>query len=515
MPEYLAPGVYVEEIERGPKPIEGVATSTAAFLGETERGPLKPRLTTSYNDYLRLFGDVYADGKYMPYAVKSFFDNGGRRCYVTRIVGAGAAPAEVVIGDYTITAVGPGSAGNRIWVRLGPGSTLVNGAAVGFRLQFFYWDRASINVPFDPVINQDQLPRPYMSEDFDDLSLVPEHPNYWDKRVNNGNSSLVEIQVAAGAEIPPVAGDQVQDSDFIGDHLQNGADGSAPTSADYEGFNQQVDLRRGLSALNLDPYREVAIVYAPAATGAVVSSVVTHCEQNRYRFAVVDSAQNVALASNLTPRDDNDTKYAAFYYPWLYVSDPRTGARVKIPPGGPVCGIYARTDNTRGVFKSPANETVSGALDLEYDIDHGTQEVLNPRGVNVIRRFPGRGIRVWGARCLTSDSLWKYVCVRRLFIFIEASIYNSTQWVVFEPNDQRLWARVKQSVTLFLRTQWREGALFGAKEEEAFTVSIGRETMTEDDILNGRLIIEVGIAPVRPAEFVIFRVYQKTQEAKS
>ena len=266
----------------------------------------------------------------------------------------------------------------------------------------------------------------------------------------------------------------------------------------------------------LDPYREVAIVSAPAAPDNVVAEVITHCELNRYRFAVIDAPANVANAPTLDPRTTiDDTKYAAFYYPWLWVSDPRTGARVKIPPSGSVCGIYALTDNTRGVWKAPANETVAGALDLEFDIDTGTQEVLNPRGVNVIRRFPGRGIRVWGARTLSSDPLWKYVSVRRLFIFLEASIYNSTQWVVFEPNDPRLWARVKQTLTLFLRTQWREGALFGAKEEEAFSIAVGRDTMTEDDILNGRLIIEVGIAPVRPAEFVVFRVFQKTQEAKA
>ena len=167
------------------------------------------------------------------------------------------------------------------------------------------------------------------------------------------------------------------------------------------------------------------------------------------------------------------------------------------------------------MWKAPANEVVAGAIDLEYDITTGAQEVLNPKGVNVIRRFPGRGIRVWGARTMSSDPLWKYVNVRRLFIFLEASIYNSTQWVVFEPNDPRLWARVKQTITLFLRTQWREGALFGEKEEEAFSVAVGRETMTEDDILNGRLIVEIGVAPVRPAEFVIFRIFQKTQEATS
>ncbi len=180
-----------------------------------------------------------------------------------------------------------------------------------------------------------------------------------------------------------------------------------------------------------------------------------------------------------------------------------------------MCGIYSRSDNSRGVWKAPANETVAGALDLEFDIDQGSQEILEPRGVNVIRQFPGRGIRVWGARTLSSDPSWKYVSVRRLFIFLEASIDRSTKWVVFEPNDQQLWARVKQTITLFLRTQWRDGALLGAKEEEAFWVAVGHKTMTEDDILNGRLIIEIGIAPIRPAEFVILRIHQKTQKAKS
>ena len=298
--------------------------------------------------------------------------------------------------------------------------------------------------------------------------------------------------------------------------LSGGDDGAAPlTPAHYEGAHADADKRTGLDALLLDSYRDVAIVSAPGAAPDIVQKVITHCENNRYRFAVIDSPPSVADPSNLDPRSSlDDTKYAAFYYPWIVVSDPRSGNRIKVPPSGSVCGIYALTDNTRGVWKAPANETISGALDLEYDVTHGAQEVLNPKGVNVIRRFPGRGIRVWGARTMSSDPLWKYVNVRRLFIFLEASIYNSTQWVVFEPNDPKLWARVKQTVTLFLRSQWREGALFGDKEEEAFTVAVGRETMTEDDILNGRLIVEIGIAPVRPAEFVIFRIYQKTSEAK-
>ena len=508
MPEYLAPGVFIEEIERGPKPIEGVATSTAAFLGEAARGPLKPRLVTSYNDYMRLYGETFGPDKYLPYAIRGFFDNGGRRCYIARIAADNAVAASAPLDPYTITAVGPGTAGNRTWIRLGPGTTRDRDGPIGFRLEVYFWDRPPADgAIFDPEAEPDRLPRPDRQEFFDDLSLKAEHPNYWDKRVNHGNSSLVEIAVADGAALP---------TSFSSQALAEGADGDPPSPADFQGENDNPNQRKGLAALALDEFREVAIVYAPAVDGDIINAIVTHCERNKYRFAVIDAPAGQANANNLRPRDANDTKYGAFYYPWIEISDPVTGARKMVPPGGHVCGIYALTDNTRGVFKSPANETVAGALDLEFDIDERTQEVLNPRGVNVIRRFPGRGIRVWGARTLSSDPLWKYVSVRRLFIFIEASIYRSTQWVVFEPNDERLWARVKQTVTLFLRTQWREGALMGAKEEEAFVVSVGRGlTMTEDDILNGRLIIEVGIAPVRPAEFVIFRFYQKTREANT
>jgi uncharacterized protein len=503
MPEYLAPGVYIEEIERGPKPIEGVATSTAAFLGETERGPTKPRLVTSYNDYLRLFGNVFGDAKYLPYAIKGFFDNGGKRCFITRITSANSVSAKTEINGYTIEAVGPGISGNRIWVRLGPGTTTDKDKnPIGFMLELYYWDRLPQNVEiFDPKANPDQLPRPSLLEAYDDLSLDEANPNFWDKRVNNGNSALINLKVAENSQLPESASKA----------LEGGEDGDSPGVVDFQGDKIK---GTGLDALNLDPYREIAIVYAPNVKVDIIEKIIIHCELNRFRFAVIDSPKDQADPSTLDPRSQRDTKYAAFYYPWIKASDPLTGVRKTLPPGGHVCGIYARSDNERGVFKAPANETVAGALDLEYDIDQGTQEMLNPRGVNVIRRFPGRGIRVWGARTLSSDPLWKYISVRRLFIFIEASIYNNTQWVVFEPNDARLWLRIKQTLTLFLRTQWQGGALFGDKEEEAFSVAVGRETMTEDDILNGRLIIEVGIAPVRPAEFVIFRVFQKTQEAK-
>jgi len=259
----------------------------------------------------------------------------------------------------------------------------------------------------------------------------------------------------------------------------------------------------------LDTYCDVSIVCAPAAPEAILARVIAHCEADRFRVAVLDSPRGSAVAGALDPRSGiGDSGYAAYYHPWIVVADPRSGQQVAIPPSGAVCGIYARSDESRGVWKAPANEIVSGALDVEYAVTAREQEVLNARGVNLIRSFPGRGIRVWGGRTLASEPLWKYISVRRLLIFLEESITRSMQWVVFEPNDERLWARVEDLIAAFLRSQWREGALVGTKAQEAFFVAVGRQTMSQSDIDVGRMIVEIGIAPARPAEFVIFRVTQ-------
>jgi phage tail sheath protein FI len=513
MPEYLAPGVFIEEIERGPRPVEGVSTSTAAFLGETERGPTRPRLVTSVNEYLRHFGGAFGDDKYVPYAVTGFFDNGGRRAFICRLVGTGAATAKLTAGGVDFEASGPGDWGNRVQIKLTEGSaTLGTGrTATAFRLQVAYWDRVAPGNaypdPFDPAQNS-VLPRPTLIEDFDNLEFIDDKsPDFYAKRLQQ-NSALLRLTLDSppalgalpAAALTPLAG---------------GADGAALTLVDYEGKNADSNRRTGLAALDLDDYREVALVAAPGATNTgIVKAVYEHCERNRFRFAVIDSPPNVGDAATLDPRTDYTTSYAAFYYPWVFVGDLRTGARRKVPPSGHVLGIYARTDNERGVWKAPANETIRDVIDLEYYVDTGTQEALNPRGVNALRRFPARGIRVWGARTLSDNGLWKYVSVRRLFIFLEHSIYDSTQWVVFEPNDEKLWDRVKDTIRLFLRTQWRNGAMMGLTEDEAFTIACDRSTMTQDDILNGRLVCEIGIAPVRPAEFVIFRIFQNTAEAK-
>jgi phage tail sheath protein FI len=529
MPEYLTPGVYVEEFEIGAKPIEGVSTSTAGFLGETERGPTYPQLVTSFSEYKRLFGEFFSETKYLPVAVDGFFGNGGRRCFVVRIVDReGALSAVADLDSVLINAVGEGAWGNRVAFRIKPASTEKN----GFKLQVHYW--AAGRLPPDPV---DPLPstaeeieatrtqlrtqaQPQHSEEFDDLVLDPASPNYVEKRLgkNLGLSMLVELEHVPGTTDRPADGPLT--------FLEGGEEGEDVDLNDYRGRTSPDPLtnqrRSGLAALDEPAFEDVAILYAPNAFDepGLPEELMTHCENDKYRFLILDSPRGQAQIATIDPRSgqpagSRSSQYAAFYYPWIKVFEPVTGARKLVPPGGHVAGIYARTDIERGVFKAPANEIVRGALELEFEVTDGGQGILNPRGVNAIRAFPGRGRRVWGARTLSDNSLWKYVNVRRLFIFIEASIFRGTQWVVFEPNDQRLWGRVRQTITEFLRTQWREGALFGATEEEAFFVRVDRTTMTDDDINNGRLIVVIGIAPVRPAEFVIFRIAQLTASATS
>jgi phage tail sheath protein FI len=203
-----------------------------------------------------------------------------------------------------------------------------------------------------------------------------------------------------------------------------------------------------------------------------------------------------------------DSKYAALYWPWIKVFDPVKGQVAAIPPSGHMAGIWGRSDSTRGVHKAPANEVIRGALAPELVITRAEQDLLNPNGINCLRTFPGRGIRVWGARTLSSDPAWRYINVRRLFNYIEGSILQGTQWVVFEPNDRDLWARVKRTLEAFLVRVWRDGALFGSTPGEAFYVKCDDETNPAEIIDAGQLVVEVGVAPVKPAEFVVFRLAQ-------
>ncbi len=523
MPEYLSPGVYVEEFEIGARPIEGVSTSTAGFLGETERGSTIPRMVTSWPDYQRKYGSYFGVGKYMPYAVQGFFDNGGKRCFIGRIVKAGDSPATNATSELAdnliIEAVGEGSWGNRISLIVGEGTFTTDEEPL-FSLKVNYWkvnapDKGDLVDPFPDSDSPDfdaarnQKP-PTVSEIYDDLSTNEESSNYYKKRVN-GISNL--IRIVEVVEDDPVGLPQPAEIAY----LENGFDGDGTIIlSDYKRVDTD-KLKQGKGLTGFKKIDEISIIYSPNASkvNGLNGALITHCEKLKDRFAVIDSELGKPDVSVLDPRSKRPTEYAAFYYPWIKVVDPEVGRLRTIPPGGHAIGIYARSDTERGVHKAPANEVVRGVKELEFQITTEQQDILNPRGVNVIRAFKGRGIRVWGARTLSSNTLWKYINVRRLFIFMEESIDEGTQWVVFEPNDRKLWGRVISTITQFLTGVWRSGALFGSTAEEAFFVKCDESTMTQDDIDNGRLICVIGVAPVKPAEFVIFRITQFSGSAES
>jgi len=513
MPEYLHPGVYVEESTVGAKSIEGVSTSTAAFLGESARGPVRPVLITSANEYERWFGGAAGADKYLPDAVRGFFENGGGRLYVCRVASQSATYAQASFGhDFALRAIGPGAWGTRVFAFIQDSSkqTITAGvpAPVGFRLRLAYYNAAPVGDPLAWFNGTAGAPVPEHFEDFDNLVVDETSADWWQKRL--ANSSLATLLKSASALIGARP-----DNGFK--RLSDGGSDGAPLldAADFQGNPVAPrDEPQGLAALALESCRDVSLVYAPGAPFSVAQLIVQHCEDLRYRFAIVDAGTST-LPADFDPQVAvANSKYTAFYYPWILVTDPSNSQQRKaVPPGGHVAGVYARTDRERGVHKAPANETVRGAIGLAATVRDVEQISLNAHHINVIREFHGRGIRIWGARTLSSDSVWQYVSVRRLAIYLERSIDEGTQWAVFEPNNEATWARVSNSVRLFLSTCWRTGALPGSKEEHAFFVRCDRTTMTADDILNGRLICEIGIAPTRPAEFVIFRIFQKTAKA--
>jgi hypothetical protein len=402
---YLSPGVYIEEVDRGSKPIEAVGTSTAAFIGEAALGPTnEPVLVTNWSQYTRIFGD-FQHSTYLAHAVYGFFNNGGTKAFICNVA------------EKTVTAE-----------------------------EFAKKAEADAKKPAAPP--------------------------------------------AAGA--PPAA--------------------AAPTApvkvnpALYIGKDEGPGRRTGLNVFNDIP--EISLVLAPGQTEpAIHDAVLSHCENMKYRFAVLDSPEELGkdgIAKLPKPRDSH---YGAYYFPWIQVYDPEKG-NIYVPPSGHMAGVYARVDGERGVHKAPANEIVRGALGLRYSISRPEQDFLNPRGINCIRNMGDRGIRIWGARTISSDPSWRYINVRRLFLMVEQSIEIGTQWVVFEPNDHTLWKRVKRNITAFLLRIYNSGALMGKTADEAFFVKCDEETNPPEVVDAGQMVCEIGMAPVKPAEFVIFRIGQ-------
>ena len=299
-------------------------------------------------------------------------------------------------------------------------------------------------------------------------------------------------------------------------------DGDRPGAAEYAGASEP-GLATASALQALEAIDEISIVAAPGSTfalggayateaTAITALLVAHAERMRYRIAVLDSGDDQSIAQVRAHRATVDSTHAALYYPWVRIHDPVTNTELHLPPSGFVAGIYARNDIQRGVWKAPANEVVRLATGFERTVTKAQQDVLNPEGINCFRSFAGRGHRLWGARTVSSDPEWKYVDVRRYFAYLENSIDRGTRWAVFEPNGEPLWATVRRAIEDFLFNEWKSGALLGAKREEAYFVKCDRTTMTQDDIDNGRLVCLVGVAPVKPAEFVIFRIGQWTAD---
>ncbi|WP_437656645.1 phage tail sheath subtilisin-like domain-containing protein [Sorangium sp. So ce1182] len=621
MPEYLSPGVYIEETSYRAKSIQGVATSTAGFVGPCLYGPTKgrPPLVTSFEEFRRTFGGLDAlllggtpTPNYLAHAVKAFFDNGGQRLYVARtfapVTGqdpvakspvyqtttsgafaAGTGASTTPLSPRFI-ARSPGRAGNfgvrvtglrsgNLIVASGSTKTL-QGVKPGDIVELVTGSSSAPATPKDRKVSADPQHKAAVDisrlrvvrfndqgqpqlfaatsttpenlagvevaqrvtltvevglrservDAYSGLSTHADSPTYIGKVLRavdpEDRSARVYFSTNPGSEgeSPSEFGELlaslIQTGSGTAD-LTGGSDGAAPSPTEYEGGGVDTEVT-GLAALA--EVEDIAIVAAPGGSSAfgsdtdqqsVRDKLISHCERLKYRFAILSGDRTLDEGEIRDARGQHDTSYAALYYPWVTVSDPqsRTGELLDLPPEGFIAGIFARSDVERGVHKAPANEVVRGALRFSRSINKGQQDTLNPEGINCLRSFEGRGHRVWGARTLSSDPEWMYVNVRRLFIYLEHSIDKNTQWVVFEPNNESLWLKVRLTIESFLLDVFRSGALMGTKPEEAFFVRCDRSTMTQSDLDNGRLIVLVGVAPTKPAEFVVFRIGQWTADA--
>lgn len=561
MAEYLSPGVYVEEYDDSPRSIEGVGTSTAGFVGLAVKGPVMgaPSPVTSFADFTRQYGGylsefTHGEYRYLAYSVEQFFVNGGTRCYVSRVIPSDARAAAAEKGILTMTAANEGKWGNRLMVTLGTIAkkkmhlTAKEGEKVytarnidGFkegdivifeeeynRIQSVYDNTVTFEKEFtESPVDNEVVPKKFLllvemdmliryneeSEVYTGLNFNPLSPDYIVTRLSG--SQLIRVSVSETDEIgnpaEAILGPGITNGTVS---FEGGSDGTMEkvNAETFIGVDKGPGMRTGLASFVEN--NVVSMMAVPGITiPEVVVALVAQCENLGNRFAVIDMPKELVNTKDLIEyRGMIDSTYAAMYHPWIQVFDRSTQKPGYIPPSGAILGIYSRTDIARGVHKAPANETVM-CTGLSTNYTKNEQDILNPEGINLIRLLPGQGIRVWGARTASSNSAFKYVNVRRLFIYVEESIKANTGWVVFEPNDSTLWTRVQITIASFLDSMWRSGMLAGGSPAEAFFVEIGAQTMTKDDIMSGRLICNVGIAPSRPAEFVIFRVTQHTSES--
>jgi hypothetical protein len=534
MPEYLSPGVYIQEVDSGPKPIEGVGTAMAAFVGFAAGGPInRPMLVTNWTQFVETFSSIedggrrnpYMPGGYLAHAVYGYFQNGGGRCYVTRVAppqpdgkaadlskAAAQLPSRAsrAMTSLTVTPKSAPTTDIQVEVAAATGPASAAPPAAGGSTTPADSDGAAAEGTFTLRIRM--------------ADVVEEYPNVTLGKAR-GSKNVVEtvnqasklVTIAEGQASGPLAERMPE----FGTYVVKSPEASTLPAVQPNHFMGDVTERSGVEGLEIAD--DVTMISCPDLMAAyqagaidrdgvksVQLAMIAHCERMGDRMALLDPLPD------LTPQEvkrwretetNYDSKFAALYYPWIKITG-TDGKPLAVPPSGHMAGIYAYSDNTRGVHKAPANEVIRGVLEAATQITKGEQDTLNPIGVNCIRSFTGRGVRVWGARTLSSDPAWRYINVRRLFNYVEKSIQNGLQWVVFEPNDQMLWAKVRRDVNAFLTGVWREGALFGLTPDAAFFVKCDEELNPQDVRDRGQLFIDVGLAPVKPAEFVIFRLSQ-------
>lgn len=469
---YLRPDVYVEREAKGAEPVQNLGTSVTGFVGVAERGVVgEATLVTSWTDYVTKFArglaTPFMSNSDLAYAVYGFFQNGGGRAYVTRIASDAVAKATATIPETSgavFTAKEGGSWGNNIGVT-------VAGSDTAYVITITY-DGEEV-------------------EEFD-VSTTTTDSNYYVTYIND-NSNYVTVESGT-------LGTSTEEL------LETGADGIDDLSdSDYTSSNG-LESFNGVDDLNL-------VVIPGQTTEAVLQGALDYCAGRKDCFAILDIPMGQDASTALTTKEAISGSYGAIYYPWGKVIDPIGNGKLRlVPPSGHIAGIYARTDRERGVHKAPAGleAQVRGFVELERRITDGEIETLNPKGVNCIVAKTNRGIVVWGAKMVTAHLDRTYVSDIRLDIHIETSLYQGTQWTIFEPNDEKLWGRIIAQVKAFLYTKWTEGGLLGATSEEAFFVKCDEELNPEEVRNAGRVIVEVGYAKKKPAEFTIFRLTQKT-----
>jgi len=518
------PGVYIQEIPSGVRTITGVATSITAFIGRALTGPVNdPILINSWADYERRFGGLWSPST-MSYAVRDFYTNQGSQAVIVRVANSSAGTATLAFGDspasdLVLEASSPGEWGNRL------SATVNHGTDASLpRTSPPSTDPAHFNL----LIAYQAAPEQVVQESFLNVSLDPDDPRYL-PRVLENSSTLVRVRSHMPGASPPARPDE----DTV--QGEGGSDGSDISENDVVG---SASNKTGLFALTktdlfnllcipprIRPTPENIGNDGTFTSANIYAQALTLCVERR-AFLIVDPSlewglsADTAVASATQGRDDLNlsgtaARNAALYFPGIRAVDPLRDNQVgDFVPCGAIAGIMARTDSTRGVWKAPAglDAALAGVQGLQVNLNDLENGTLNLLGINCLRSFPVSGRVVWGSRTLRGAEQaadeYKYVPVRRLALFIEESLYRGTQWVVFEPNDEPLWAQIRLNVGAFMQNLFRQGAFQGKSPREAYLVKCDAETTTQDDINRGIVNILVGFAPLKPAEFVIIRIQQ-------